>query len=54
MLETFPSWRVFHVRLKGNMTAHLLAKFAISQQSQRVWLNSCLSVLVNVVNADLI
>jgi hypothetical protein len=54
MLETFLSWRVSHMRREGNMAAHLLAKFAISQQSQRVWLNSCPNVLVNVVNADLI
>jgi ribonuclease HI len=54
MLETFLSWRISHVRREWNMAAHLLAKFAISQQSQRVWLNSCPSVLVNVVNADLI
>ncbi|XP_062157888.1 uncharacterized protein LOC133865460 [Alnus glutinosa] len=31
MLETFPSWRVSHVRRDGNRAAHLLAKFAISQ-----------------------
>jgi hypothetical protein len=38
MLGTFLSWRISHVRREGNMAAHLLAKFAISQQSQRVWL----------------
>lgn len=27
MLETFPSWRVSHVRRDGNRTAHLMAKF---------------------------
>jgi hypothetical protein len=53
MLESFPSWRVSHVRREGNTVAHLLAKFAFSLQSQHVWLNSCPSMLVNAVNADL-
>jgi len=53
MLENFHSWRISHVRREGNMAAHLLAKFAVSQPSQCVWFNSCPSVLVNVVNADL-
>jgi ribonuclease HI len=52
MLETFPSWRVSHVRRDGNRAAHLLAKFAISQQSQHVWFNLCPSWLLNVVIAD--
>jgi hypothetical protein len=53
ILESLPSWRVSHVRREGNTVAHLLAKFALSQQSQRVWLNSCPSMLVNAVNADI-
>jgi hypothetical protein len=53
MLESLPSWRVSHVRREGNMVAHLLAKFALTQQSQRVWLNSCPSMLVSAVSADI-
>jgi len=46
------SWRISQVRRKGNMAAHLLAKFVVSHRSQCVWFNVCPSVLVNVVNAD--
>jgi len=53
-LESFHSWRISHVRREGNMAAHLLAKFAVSQPSQCVWFNYCPSVLVNVVNVELI
>jgi len=53
LLDSLSSWRVSHVRREGNMAAHLLAKFALSKQSQRVWLNSCPSVLLSAVNADL-
>jgi hypothetical protein len=53
MLESLPSWRVSHVRREGNMVAHRLSKFALTQQSQRVWLNACPSMLVNAVNADI-
>jgi hypothetical protein len=34
------------------MAVHLLAKFVVSHRSWCVWFNVCLSVLVNVVNAD--
>jgi ribonuclease HI len=53
MLENFPSWRVSHVRRDGNRAAHVLAKFAISQQSQHVCFNLCPSWLLSVVIADL-
>jgi ribonuclease HI len=41
MLENFPFWRVSHVRRDGNRAAHVLAKFATSQQSHYVWFNFC-------------
>jgi hypothetical protein len=52
ILESFCSWKISHVRREGNMAAHLLAKFVVSHQSQCMWFNVCLSVLVNVINAE--
>ncbi|XP_062167043.1 uncharacterized protein LOC133873342 [Alnus glutinosa] len=52
ILESFGSWRISLVRREGNRVAHLLAKFAVANQSHYVWFNVCPSFLVNVVTAD--
>jgi hypothetical protein len=40
------------MRREENRAAHLLAKFAVANQSHYVWFNVCLNFLVNVVTAD--
>ncbi|XP_062154522.1 uncharacterized protein LOC133862691 [Alnus glutinosa] len=52
MLGSLVSWKVSHVRREGNKAAHSLAKLALSKQCNQVWINSCPSELVYVVNAD--
>jgi hypothetical protein len=53
MLGSLASWKVSHVRREGNKAAHSLAKLALSKQCNQVWINSCPSELVCVVNADI-
>jgi len=52
ILESFGSRRISHVRREGNRAAHLLAKFAVANQSHYVWFNVCPNFLVNVAIAD--
>jgi hypothetical protein len=49
ILSYFDRWEVSHVRRTGNMAAHKVAKLALLQQRNHVWLGSfppCLSSIV--------
>jgi hypothetical protein len=53
LLENFDRWTIKHVRREGNKIAHSLAKLAISQLQNRVWLGSYPSVLSDLVNSKM-
>jgi hypothetical protein len=48
----FTSIKVMHVRRDANKAAHVLAKCAISQLLDRVWIQECPSYITDVVLAD--
>ncbi|XP_062171134.1 uncharacterized protein LOC133876926 [Alnus glutinosa] len=52
-LENFDRWTIKHVRREGNKIAHSLAKLAISQLQNRVWLGFYPSVLSDLVISEM-
>lgn len=51
-LSSFQLWEVQHVRRGGNEVAHQLAKFAVSQQVNQVWMEVYPNCTSEIVNAE--
>jgi hypothetical protein len=52
ILKGFPLWNVSFVRRECNNAAHQLAKFAISQELNQVWMDSYPSCILVTIIAE--
>ena len=52
MLQSFKRWEIGHVKRKANGAAHGLAKAAISELGERIWIEEIPSVIYDVVTLE--
>jgi hypothetical protein len=53
LLWGFRSWDTSHIRLEGNIVAHILAKFTFSFEQTKMWFESHPICLLGLINSEL-
>lgn len=52
LLNIFQLWHVNHVKREVNMTAHCLAKVALQQSSEQIWMEDYLAFIHDIVISE--